>query len=1056
MPGYRPVDPKVDLPALERAVLAFWREARIFEKSLELRKDAPEWVFYEGPPTANARPHIGHALTRTFKDIFPRYKTMTGHFVFRKGGWDCHGLPVELEIEREIGTKTKRDIEAFGIAEFNRLCRESVTRYVEDWERLTQRIGFWLDLSQAYWTMNPEYVESVWWSLKELHRKGLLFEDDNSVAYCPRCGTALSDHEVAQGYTTVVDPSVFVKFRIVEARDPALVGSSIVAWTTTPWTLPSNLGLAVDPAERYVVVEADGERLVVADRLRSAVFGDAGKDDGTLEGRRLVGARYEALYPNVDGDVHRVVEADFVSMEEGTGIVHIAPGFGSEDLEVGRREGWPAFNPLDDFGRFTDETPIEWIRGRFVKEADADITEDLRKRGLLVRAETYRHTYPLCWRCDTPLIYMSRTSWYVRTTARKERLLEVNESVNWYPEHIKHGRYGDWLENNVDWALSRERYWGTPLPIWRCGNEHVTVVGSLKELSDLAGRDVTKVDPHRPDIDEVAVACPSCGEEARRVPEVIDTWYDSGAMPYAQWGYHPDLGRGEDTFARRFPADFIAEAIDQTRGWFYSLMAEATLMFDQTAYRNVVCFDLILDEHGRKMSKRLGNVVDPIEVMERVGADALRWYLLTSGSPWTSRRLSLPILDEVVRHFLLTLWNVYSFFVTYANADGFDAADHDVPPAERPPLDRWLLSQLARTVEEVRNGLDRYDPTGAGRRIARFVDDLSNWYVRRARRRFWDPARPQEAREKAAAFLTLHESLVTAAQLLAPFTPFISEELWGNLAAAREGRPESVHLSDYPVADRSLYDDGLDEAMRVARDMVELGRRVRNEARVKVRQPLRRALVHHAGDQGALEPLLPLVAEELNVREVVFSESAQELAEWRARPNFKVLGPRLGRRVKEVAAALAADDGGLASALARGEVVTVRAGGEDVALEPGDVDLVQETRAGWGAAAQGGLTLALDLEITSDLRLEGLARDLVRLIQDARKSAGLEVTDRIEVALETSGEIAEAVNAHRDWIAGEVLAIRIEDGTGEGWDGARRERAELDGAEVGITFRPAS
>jgi isoleucyl-tRNA synthetase len=1056
VPKYRPVDPKVDFPSRERGILEFWQKSRVFEKSLELRKDAPEWVFYEGPPTANARPHIGHALTRTFKDIFPRFKTMTGHFVLRKAGWDCHGLPVELEVEKEIGTKTKRDIEAFGIAEFNRLCRQSVTRYVEDWSRLTERIGFWIDLSEAYWTMNPEYVESVWWSLKELHRQGLLFEDDNSVAYCPRCGTALSDHEVAQGYTTVVDPSVFVKFRIVEAPDPSLVGSSIVAWTTTPWTLPSNLGLAVDPAERYVVVESDGERLVVAERLRAAVFGDRGTDSASVQGRQVVGARYEPLYPNVDGDVHRVVEADFVSMQEGTGIVHIAPGFGSEDLEIGRREEWPAFNPLDDFGRFTDETPVEWIRGRFVKDADADITEDLRKRGLLLRAETYRHTYPLCWRCDTPLLYMSRTSWYVRTTARKERLLAVNESVNWYPDHIKHGRYGDWLENNVDWALSRERYWGTPLPVWRCPNKHVTVVGSLKELSDLAGRDVTGVDPHRPDIDEVALGCVECGEEARRVPEVIDTWYDSGAMPYAQWGYHPDLGRGEDTFQKRFPADFIAEAIDQTRGWFYSLMAEGTLLFDQTAYRNVVCFDLILDEHGRKMSKRLGNVVDPMAVMDRVGADALRWYLLTSGSPWSSRRLSLPILDEVVRHFLLTLWNVYSFFVTYANADGFDPAQHDMSGGERPLLDRWVLSQLSRTVAEVRDGLENYDATGAGRRIERFVDDLSNWYLRRARRRFWDPARPQEATEKAAAFLTLHECLVTVAQLLAPYTPFVSEEIWRNLAAERDGYPESVHLSDYPQPALSLVDNALDEAMQSARDIVELGRRVRNDARVKVRQPLRRALIHFGGDRSALEPLLQLVAEELNVREVVFVETSEQVVRWRAKPNFRALGPRLGAGVKDVAEALGADDGRLASVLASGGSVTVSAGGTQVTVQPDEVDLVEQTQSGWGAAAEHGVTVALDLEITPDLRLEGLARDIVRVIQDARKAAGLEVSDRIELAVEASGRAAEAVAAHREWIAGEVLAVRLEDGAAEGWDGAQRERAELDGMEVGITLRPAS
>jgi isoleucyl-tRNA synthetase len=1056
VPGYRPIDPKVDLPALEREVLGFWKEARIFEKSLELRKEAPEWVFYEGPPTANGKPGIHHVPSRTFKDLYPRFKTMTGHFVFRKAGWDCHGLPVELEVEKEIGTKNKRDIEAFGIAEFNRLCRQSVTRYVQDWEKLTDRIGFWLDLSDAYWTMTSEYVESVWWSLKELHRQGLLFEDDKSVAFCPRCSTALSDHEVALGYATVVDPSVYVKFRIVEPPVPEVEGASVVAWTTTPWTLPSNLGLAVDPAERYVVVESDGERLVVAERLRAAVLGEEGRDIATLEGRSLVGARYEPLYANVDGDVHRVVAANFVSMEEGSGVVHIAPGFGSEDLEIGRREGWPAYKPIDDFGRFTDATQVEWIRGKFVKDADPLLTEDLRARGLLLRDESYEHTYPLCWRCDTPLLYMAHASWYVRTTSRKQRLLEVNESVNWYPDRIKHGRYGDWLENNVDWALSRQRYWGTPLPVWRCANKHVTVVGSLKELSDVSGRDVTGVDPHRPDIDVVTFPCPECGEESRRVPDLIDVWYDSGAMPFAQWGYHPDLERGEEPFKKRFPADYIAEAIDQTRGWFYSLMAEATLLFDATAYRNVVCLGLLLDAEGRKMSKSLGNVIDPWSVLDRQGADALRWFFITGGSPWADRRVSVEAIDEVVRHFLLTLWNVYSFFVTYANADGFDPAEHDVPPTERPLLDRWILSQLARTVSEARDGLERYDATAAGRRLARFVDALSNWYVRRARRRFWDPVRPQDARGKAAAFLTLHECLVTAAQLLAPFTPFLTEEIWRNLAAGREGRPESVHLSDYPEPDRSLVDDALDEAMQAARDIVELGRRVRNEARVKIRQPLRRAMVHYGGDRAALEQLFPLVAEELNVREVVFSESAEELAAWRARPNFRVLGPRLGPRVKELAEVLASDDGGRASALARGEPVTVEVDGEMVPLGPDDVELVQETRSGWGVAGAGGLTMALDLEVTPDLRLEGLARDLVRLVQDARKAAGLDVTDRIDLAIETSGEVAEALAAHREWIAGEVLAVRLETGAGEGWDGAWRERAELDGVAVGLTLRRAT
>ena len=1055
MARYRPVETKVHFPALEQRVLEFWRRARIFEKSLELRKDAPEWVFYEGPPTANGRPGIHHVESRTFKDIYPRFRTMTGHFVPRKAGWDCHGLPVELEVEKEIGTKTKRDIESFGIAEFNRLCRESVTRYVEEWERVTERIGFWLDLSDAYWTMNTEYVESVWWSLKELHRRGLLFEDHKSVAYCPRCGTALSDHEVALGYATVTDPSVFVEFPVTEANSrPELEGAALVAWTTTPWTLLANLGLAVAPDEPYVVVELDGRRLVVAARLRAAVLGEEGRDLATLTGRDLAGTRYSPPYQNLQGDVHRVVTADFVAMDEGTGIVHIAPGFGAEDLELGRREGWPAYKPLDDFGLFTDETPVEWVRGKFVKDADPEITEDLRVRGLLLRAEVYEHTYPLCWRCDTPLLYVARTSWYVRTTAKKQRLLEVNESVNWFPAHIKHGRYGDWLENNVDWALSRERYWGTPLPVWRCGRKHVTVVGSLGELSDLASRDVTGVDPHRPAIDDVTFPCPECGEEARRVPEVIDTWYDSGAMPFAQWGYHPELGRGIEPFEKRFPADFIAEAIDQTRGWFYSLMAEATLLFDTTAYRNVVCLGHVVDREGRKMSKSLGNVIDPWTVLDGQGADALRWFFLTSGSPWSPRRVYPEAVDDVVRRFLLTLWNVYAFYVTYANADGFDPGEHDVPVPDRPLLDRWVVSQLHGTIAEARAGLDGYDATGAGRRIARFVDDLSNWYVRRARRRFWDPSAPAASGDKAAAFLTLHECLVTVATLLAPFTPFVVEEIWGNLAAGRQGRPESVHLSDYPLAVPELVQERLDEAMAAAREIVELGRRIRNDSRVKVRQPLAEAVVHYPGDHTALEPLLGLVAEELNVKRVEFAESSEELGRWRARPNYRVLGPKLGTVVKEVAEALDRDPGEAASRLARGESVRVatRSGGE-VELGPDDVDLQQETREGWGVQAAGGLTVALDLEVTPALRREGLARDVVRLVQDARKAAGLDVSDRIELVLEGTPAVEEAVREHEGWIAGEVLAARIRRGAADGWPEAHRERGELDGEPVTIALR---
>jgi isoleucyl-tRNA synthetase len=1051
---FDPVDPRVDLPAMERGILEFWRSARIFEKSLTLRADAPEWVFYEGPPTANGRPGIHHTESRTFKDLYPRYRTMTGHRVRRKAGWDCHGLPVELEVEREIGTRTKRDIEAYGIAEFNRRCRESVTRYVEDWERMTERLGFWIDLSQAYWTMDTEYIESVWWSLKELHRQGFLYEAHRSVAYCPRCGTALSDHEVAQGYATVTDPSVFAKFRIIEAPDPDLAGAFLVAWTTTPWTLPSNLGLAVDPGEGYALVEAGGERLIVAERLRDRVLGDTAGTVRTIPGRRLLdgdGTRYEPLYENVDGTTHRVIgAADFVSMDEGTGIIHVAPGFGAEDLEMGRREGWPVYRPIDDDGRFTDEASVAFVRGRAVKEADPDIIDDLRRRGLLLRAETYEHTYPLCWRCDTPLLYMARTSWYVRTTARKERLLAVNESVNWYPDHIKHGRYGDWLENNVDWALSRERYWGTPLPVWRCSRKHVTVIGSLRELSDLAGRDVTAVDPHRPVIDDVTLPCPECGQEARRIPEVIDAWYDSGAMSYAQWGYHPELGRGLEERERHFPAHFISEGLDQTRGWFYSLMAEGVLLFDDTAYRNCVVLGLLLDEDGRKMSKRLGNVVDPFEVMDRYGADALRWFFVAAGSPWSARRVAMATIEDGVRRVLLTLWNVFAFYVTYANADDLDPTELRAPEWDRPLLDRWILSRLSAVTAAVREGLENYDATGPARELSRFVDDLSNWYVRRSRRRFWDPARTAGGADAGvvAAHLTLYTCLTTVARLLAPLTPFVAEFLWRTLAAGRHGLPESVHLTDYPEAYPAARDEALERAMDAARRVASLGRTVRTDARVRVRQPLARAAVHVPPDAGDLSALVDVIAEELNVKEVDLTGSAEVAGRWRAKPNFRALGPRLGPAVKDVTAVLQGDDGSLAAQLADGETVRVMAGDRDVELAPGDVELSRDVRSGWGVAADAGIAVALDLGITPDLAREGLAREVVRLIQDTRKRAGLAVTDRISVVVDGGVEVRGSVEAHQTWIAGEVLATEL--GVGPVPKDRVTERRTLEGHPVAV------
>ena len=1059
MSVFDPVDPRASFPALEEKILEFWRDTDVFAKSLELRKDAPEWVFYEGPPTANGRPGIHHVEPRTFKDVYPRFKTMTGHRVPRKAGWDCHGLPVELEVEKEIGTKTKSDIEAFGIGEFTRLCRESVQRYVGDFEALTERIGFWIDMSDAYWTMDTEYVESVWWSLKRLWERGLLVEDHKVTAYCPRCGTALSDAEVALGYRETDDPSCFIALAITEATDASFVGAKIAVWTTTPWTLLSNLGLAVSADDDYVLVEHEADRILVAEPLATRVFGEDFVAAGAaLKGSQLAGWRYEPPYGNVEeGTTHTIVAGDFVSMADGTGVVHIAPAFGADDLEVGRANGWPVYNPVDAEGKFSPGVP-EFLRGRFVKDADSDIVEDLRTRGILMKVGTYTHSYPFCWRCDTPLLYYARTSWYVRTTQVKERLLEVNDSVNWFPEHIRSGRFGNWLENNVDWALSRDRYWGTPLPVWRCGEGHITVVGSLTELSELSGSDCSGIDPHRPAIDGVTAECRDCGSPSTRVTEVIDTWYDSGAMPFAQWGYHPDLGRGIEMFEERFPADFISEAIDQTRGWFYTLMAEGVLHFDSTTYRNVVCLGHIVDAEGRKMSKSLGNALDPWEVLGRQGADALRWFLLTSGSPWSSRRISMEILDDVVRRFMLTLWNTYSFFVTYANADGFDPSSApEVPVAQRPLLDRWAMSQLASTVREARERLEAYDATGAGRRIASFVDDLSNWFVRRSRRRFWDPAGASESADKASAYLTLHTCLSTLSQLLAPFVPFVSEAMWRNLAAGREGAPASVHLSDYPQPNLGQIDPSLDTAMAAAREIVELGRRVRAETRTRVRQPLLEAVVHYPGDHDALRPLLPVIAEELNVREVLFAESAEQLAGWNAKPNFRVLGPILGPKVKDLAAVLAGDDGSIAAALAAGEPVIVQIAGDDVRLSADDVDLTQETREGWGVSAAGGLTVALDLELTRELRLEGLARELVRAVQDARKAAGLEVSDRISLGLVVSGELAEATAEHSAYICGETLATSIDyRGDPVKPAGAFEQQATIDDEPLGLWLAKAS
>jgi isoleucyl-tRNA synthetase len=973
---FREVSAQADLPALETQILERWRERDVFPRSLAQRAGAEQFVFYEGPPTANGRPGVHHVLARVFKDIYPRYKTMRGYSVPRKGGWDCHGLPVELEIEKELGLSSKREIEAFGIERFNARCRESVLRYVSDWERLTERIAYWIDLSDAYKTMTNEYVESVWWSLRKVYEEGLLNEDYKVVPYCPRCGTPLSDHEVALGYETVTDPSVYVRFPLTDSP-----GTSLLVWTTTPWTLISNAAVAIHPEVPYVAVEHNGERLVLAEPLVHRVFGPDARPVEWFDAGALDGRSYEPPYRFVQPDKRAwfVVSAEFVNTEDGTGIVHMAPAYGAEDLEAGRKFDLPVIHLVNEEGKFVEDvTP--WA-GRFVKEADPDIIEDLRERRILFRSETIEHTYPLCWRCHTPLLYYARTSWYIRTTERKQQLLDANEGVNWYPGHIKHGRFGDWLANNVDWSLSRNRYWGTPLPIWRCPEGHAVCIGEVADLAERAGRDLSNLDLHRPFVDDITFGCTECGGEMRRVREVIDAWYDSGSMPFAQWHYPFER---EDVFGESFPADYICEAIDQTRGWFYSLLAIATLLYGRSSYENVVCLGHIVDKDGRKMSKSLGNVLDPWELLDRYGADALRFFFFTSGNPWASRRVYPEAIEEVQRGFLRMLWNVYSFYVLYANTEGIDPSTVATSPSSRHELDRWLLAELHDTIRVVTDGMESYDCTTAGRRIASFVEDLSNWYVRRSRRRFY--AKETAAEDKAAAHATLYETLMTLSLLLAPFTPFVADEIWDNVVRSThpEG-PDSVHLADWPAFDTTLIDEDLRASMAAARRAVGLGLQARETAKIKVRQPLATAVVSGIGADTALRHA-SIIAEELNVKAV------------------------------------------------------------ELTPEPRSGD-------GWVHATDGALTLSIDTMLTPELRGEGMAREVVRAIQNLRKKSGLAVADRIVLGIDTADDVWKPIEPFLDWIGSETLAVSLSRVVVESPDGT--SEATIDGKRVTISIRRA-
>jgi isoleucyl-tRNA synthetase len=1032
---FTPVPPDTDFVALEQAELARWSAQRVFERSIEQREGGPQWVFYEGPPTANGMPGLHHVWARVYKDLFCRFHAMRGSYVARRAGWDTHGLPVEVEVEKKLGITGKKQIEEqVGIAEFVRLCRESVYSYVDEFLRLTTRIGYWLDTDAAYWTLSPTYIESVWWHLRQLFDQGLLYEDLKVVPYCPRCGTALSSHELGQPgvYTDEEDESAYVRLPLIDP-DPAVLGAAeaLSVWTTTPWTLLSNTGVAVNPNLTYAVVDG----LVMAEDLVDDVLGEGASARITrrLGGESLVGLHYRRPFDDLpapsQAEGWRVVPADYVTTEEGTGLVHLAPAFGEVDRQIGRENGLPSFNPVGPDGRFTDE--IEWLAGQDVRASNTAINDRLEAAGLLLRRYPFVHSYPHCWRCQTPLIYWGKPSWYIATSTRKDDLLAQNATIDWHPAHIRDGRFGEWLSNNVDWALSRDRYWGTPLPIWRCGRGHLHCIASLDELSALSGRDVTALDPHRPVIDGVVFDCSTCAEAgwrdedavARRVEPVIDAWFDSGSMPAAQVGYPHAPGSGE---AFTFPADFISEAIDQTRGWFYSLLAINTLVFGETPYKHVVCLGHIIDAEGRKMSKSLGNIIDPWTILDTRGADALRWWMFSQGSPWTPTRASLAAIDTSLRDMLLKLWNTFSFFTTYASLNDFDPADPAVPSTrDRGALDRWILSRLANTRLTVTSALEGYEPLEAASALASLVDDLSNWFVRRSRRRFWrtDPDAP--AGDTLAAQATLHDVLTTVSLLLAPFCPFVADAMWRALCGADE--TQSVHLADWPGGGEAPIDPELEAQMALARRLTSLGRAARGEAGIKVRQPLSRALVFLP--PGAPAILHDIVAEELNVDEIDLADELSDVLEFELSPNFATLGSRLRDQVKHVRPALGALDGAEAAAtLEAGHSITLDLPGGSVELSPEDVQLRVRGQQGFAVSREGGEVVALDLTLNDALRHRGLAREVVRLVQDLRKNSGLDVSDRIHLNLEGLDMIRE----HFDYIAREVLAVSMATGPGDG------------------------
>ena len=1017
---YEALSPQIDLPKVEREILSFWSTQEIFHKSMAQRSEGESWTFYEGPPTANGMPGTHHIEARVFKDVFPRYHTMKGKHVIRKAGWDCHGLPVEIAVEKELGFSGKGDIEKYGIAKFNAKCRESVQRHVNAFTEMTERMGFWVDFDQAYWTMSNEYIESVWWSLAQIHKKGLLVQDHRVAPYCPRCGTGLSDHELAQGYETVTDPSVYVRFPITSG-ELASLNASLLVWTTTPWTLVSNTAVAVNPDVDYLVVKTGGdlpeEVLVIAQPLAENVL-PGYTEIKRISGKDLERVQYKRPLDLIEiPDAHFVLLAEYVTTEDGTGLVHQAPAFGADDLATCKRYDLPVVNPVAANGHFFDE--IDLVGGKFFKDADKSLIKALKEGGSLFRHQTFQHSYPHCWRCHTPLIYYAQPSWYIRTTKIKDALIRENEKTDWHPETIKTGRYGDWLNNNIDWALSRNRYWGTPLPVWKCEDGHEVAVASKSELAQLSGRDLSDLELHRPYVDEITFDCTDCRKKMVRTPEVIDCWYDSGAMPFAQWGY-PHKEGSERTFKDSYPADFICEAIDQTRGWFYTLMAIGTLVFDESSYKTVLCLGHILDKDGRKMSIHLGNVLETMPLMDRHGADAVRWYMLASGSPWSARRVGHEIISEVVRKTLLTYWNTVSFLALYASASDF-VPTKPVAVAERPMMDRWILSELNNLMIEVDLAYADFDSQRAGNAIAKFIDDLSNWYVRRSRRRFWDGDH--------MALTTLHECLEKVTLLMAPMVPFITEHVWQVLIRKVDPKaPLSVHLADFPIPDKVAIDENLSSDVSLARRLVELGRAARAQSQVKIRQPLSRALISASGWKKLSNELKEQIADELNVENLDdLSSAGSDLVDISIKANYRSLGSRYGGAVQEIAKSLASLDATELVKKIRGEgEVQVAYSGGNATLSEEDLVITETPRSGWSVASHSGESVALDLSLDQRLIDKGNVREAIRAIQDQRKDSGFDVSDRIAVKWNAKDEVVAAINEARSHISDEVLATSFE------------------------------